>query len=82
MTKTTYTKIPNTTAGAARQWNTPLPTQTVVGWTTPEKVTDEQIDELLRQIAPHLFNGGLTGYVLSPTIPNYRKAVREWMENL
>ena len=29
------------------KWNTELPTQIVIGWTTPDKVTDEQVDELL-----------------------------------
>ena len=64
------------------EWNTDLPTQLVVGWTTTEKITDEQIDELLRKVSPHLFSGSLSGGYVSPVIPKYRSIIREWLENL
>ncbi len=64
------------------QFNTNLPTQLVVGWTQTDAITDAQIDALLRQITPHLFDGGLTKNVVFLRITAYRKAVREWMTNL
>ncbi len=63
------------------QFNTKLPTQLVVGWQQTDAITDEQIDELLREIAPHLFTWGLTS-TESPQLPRYRKGVREWLTNL
>ncbi len=78
---TTMAAFPERSSGTGTTWNTKLPTQTVVGWTTVEAITDAQIDELLRQIAPHLFTWGLTSTV-SPQLPRYRKSVREWMTNL
>lgn len=78
---TTMAAFPERSSGTGTTWNTDLPTQTVVGWTTPDKVTDEQIDELLRDIAPHLFTWGLTS-TESPQLPRYRTGVREWLMNL
>ena len=45
-----YFRVGNGTAVEIRDWNTDYPTQTIVNWTRPENVTDEQIDKLLYKL--------------------------------